>query len=111
MLVYPASHGIAYVVTFYFYAGAQPRFQSWGVQFLGLGYYTEQNTDGIPSSCTAVCSYVKNWGGRSKFWGSGPPTPEWLRPCFYGKHTHENSHINSKKDALLLLSVDVVLLL
>ena len=26
-------------------AGAQPRFQSWGVQFLGVGYFTEQNTD------------------------------------------------------------------
>jgi len=28
--------------------GAQPGFQSWGVQFLGLGYCTEQKTDGIP---------------------------------------------------------------
>jgi len=50
-------------------------FSKLGVQFLGLGYYTEQNTYGIPSSCTAVCSYVKSWGGRSKCWGSGPPPP------------------------------------
>jgi len=34
--------------------GAQPRFQSWGVQFLGLGYCTEQNTDGIPSFVHAL---------------------------------------------------------
>jgi len=24
-------------------------------------------------SCTAVCSYVKSWGGPFKFEGSGPP--------------------------------------
>jgi len=60
--------------------GAQPRFQSWGVQFLGLGYYTEQNMDGIPNF--VHCSVLRNgnhtlcqesWGGPSKFWGSGPP--------------------------------------
>jgi len=50
--------------------GAQPRFQSWGVQLLGLGYCTEQNTDGrlYPVSCTAVCYvtvialFIKNVG-------------------------------------------------
>ena len=35
--------------------------------------------------CTAVCSYVKSWGGPSIFFGgkggSGPPLPQWLRPC------------------------------
>jgi len=30
-----------------------------GVQFLGLGYYTEQNTDGTyPVSWTAVCYVI-----------------------------------------------------
>ena len=63
-------------------AGAQPRFQSWGVQFRGLGYCTEQNTDGIPSfmHCSLLRNgnhtlHRKSWGGPSKFWGSGPPTP------------------------------------
>ena len=69
--------------------GAQPRFQSWGVQFLGLGYCTEQNTDGIPSfvHCSLLRNvnhtlHQKSWGGPSKFWG-GPdprPSPQWLRP-------------------------------
>jgi len=45
-----------------------------GVQFLGLGYCTKHNTDGIPSF---VHCYVKRWGGPSNFWGSPdpPPTP------------------------------------
>jgi len=69
------------------FAGAQPRFQSRGVQFLGLGYCTKQNTDGIPSFVD--CSLLRNgnrthrqksWGGPSKCWGSGPPDPQWLRP-------------------------------
>ena len=58
-----------------------------GVQFLGLGYCTEQNTESIPS--VVYCSLLRNgnhtlhqksWGGPSKFWGSGLP-PQWLRPC------------------------------
>ena len=53
-----------------------------GVQFLALGYCTEQNTDGIPSF--VHCSLLpngnhiliqKSWGGPSKFWGSRPPSP------------------------------------
>jgi len=61
-------------------AGAQPRFQSWGVKFLGVGYCTEQNTHGIPSC--VHCRLLRNgshtlhqrsWGGPFKFWGSGPP--------------------------------------
>jgi len=39
-----------------------------GVQFLGLGYCTEQNTDGIPSF---VHCYVKSWGGPSNFFFLG----------------------------------------
>jgi len=61
-------------------SGVQPRFQSWGVQFLGLGYCTEQNTDGIPSfvDCSLLRNgnhtlHQKSWGGPSKFWGSRPP--------------------------------------
>jgi len=49
------------------------------VQFLGLGYCTEQNMDGIPS--LVYCSLLRNgnhtlhqksWGGPYTFWGSGP---------------------------------------
>jgi len=55
-------------------------FSKLGVQFLGLGYYTEQNTDGIPSF--VHCNVLRNgnhtlhqesWGGPTKFWGSRPP--------------------------------------
>jgi len=60
--------------------GAQPRFQSWGVQFLGLGYCTEQNTDGIPSfvDCSLLRNgnhtlHQKSWGGPSKFLGVRTP--------------------------------------
>jgi len=69
-------------------SGAQPRFQSWGVQFLRLGYCTEQNTDGIPSC--VHCSLLRNgshiliqksWGGPSKFWGSGVRTPRTSSGC------------------------------
>ena len=48
-----------------------------GVQCLGLGYCTEQNTDVIPSF--VHCSLQlrkKSWGGQSKFWGSRPPTAD-----------------------------------
>jgi len=55
-------------------------FKVGGVQFLGLGYCTEQNTDGIPSfvHCSLLRNgnhtlHQKSWGGTSKFWGSGPP--------------------------------------
>jgi len=51
-----------------------------GVQFLGLGYSTEQNTDDIPSfvDCSLLHNgnhtlHQKSWGVLSKFWGSGPP--------------------------------------
>jgi len=58
-----------------------------GVQFLGLGYCTEQNTDGIPSF--VYCSLLRNgnhtlhqksWGGPSKFWGSRTPDPPVVAP-------------------------------
>ena len=52
------------------------------VQFLGLGYCTEQNTDGIPSfvHCSLLRNgnhtlHQKSWGGPSNFGGPGPPTP------------------------------------
>ena len=50
-------------------------FSKLGVQFLGLGCCTEQNTDGIPNF---VHCYVKSWGRPSNFGGWGPdplPTP------------------------------------
>ena len=68
--------------------GCNHVFKAGGVQFLGLGYCTEQNTDGIPSfvHCSLLRNgnrtlHQKSWGDPSKFWGSGPPTPQWLRPC------------------------------
>jgi len=57
-------------------------FSKSGVQFLGLGYCTEQNTDGIPS--LVHCSLLRNgnhtlhqksWGGMSKILG-GPDPPD-----------------------------------
>jgi len=81
---------IAYGGPFYKWAGAQPRFQSWGVQFLGLGYCTEQNTEGIPSfvDCSllrnGITLFIKKVGVvRPNFGGSVPPPsgPQWLRPC------------------------------
>ena len=66
-------------------------FSKLGFQFLGLGYYTEQNMDGIPSfvHCSVLCNgshtlHQKSWGGPSKFWGVRiPPTPQWLRPWIF----------------------------
>jgi len=54
-----------------------------GVQFLGLGYCTQQNTDGIPSfvDCSLLRNgnhtfHQKSWGGPSNFFGgSGHPRP------------------------------------
>ena len=59
-----------------------------GVQFVGLGYYTEQNTDGIPSfvDCSLLRNGIhnlhqKSWGGPSNFFGgSGPPDPPVVAP-------------------------------
>jgi len=55
-------------------------FSKLGVQFLGLGYCTEQNTDGIPSF--VHCSLqLKSWGCPSKFWGvRTPSTPPVVAP-------------------------------
>jgi len=56
-------------------------FSKLGVQFLGLGYYTE-HMDGIPSF--VHCSVLRNgnhtlhqesWGGPSKFFGGPDPQP------------------------------------
>jgi len=60
-------------------------FSKLGVQFLGLGYYTEQNVDGIASF--VHCSVLRNgnhtlhqisWGGPSKFRGEGSGHPQTL---------------------------------
>ena len=57
-------------------------FSKLGVQFLGLGYCTEQNTDGIPSfvHCSLLRNgnhtlHQKSWGGPSKFFFGGGPDP------------------------------------
>ena len=59
-------------------------FSKLGVQFLGLGYCAEQNTDGIPSfvDCSLLRSgnhtlHQKSWGGPSNFFlgGGGFRTP------------------------------------
>ena len=62
------------------------------VQFLGPGYCTEQNTDGIPSfvDCSLLRNgnhtlHQKSWGGSSNFFLGGgirTPYPQWLRCCF-----------------------------
>jgi len=51
-------------------------FSKSGVQFLGLGYCTEQNADAIPSfmDCSMLRNgshalHQKSWGRPSKFWG------------------------------------------
>jgi len=64
------------------YRGATT-FSKLGVQFIGLGYCTEQNTDGIPSfvHCSLLRNgnhtiHQKSWGGPFKFfWGSGLSRP------------------------------------
>jgi len=67
-------------------------FSKLGVQFLALGYCTEQNTDGIPSFVD--CSLLRNSNHtlhqkigvvRPKFGGPDPLNPQWLRPWFGGK--------------------------
>jgi len=63
-----------------------------GVQFLGLGYYypsTEKKLDrstqfgavGYIIALYLSKSYVKSWGSVQILWRSGPPDPQWLRPC------------------------------
>jgi len=54
-------------------------FSKLGVQFLGLGYCTEQNTDDIPSfvHCNLLRNgnhtlHQKSWGGPTNFGGPGP---------------------------------------
>ena len=55
-------------------------FSKLGVQFLGLGYYTEQNTDGIPSFVHCSLQLRKKLGWSVQFFFLGgvrsiPPTP------------------------------------
>jgi len=81
-------------VTTYFRESLHSRgastFSKLGGQFLGLGYCTEQNTDGIPNFVHCRLSrngnhtlHQKSWGGPSKFLG-GPdlPDPQSLCLCF-----------------------------
>ena len=67
-------------------AGAQPRLQSWGVQFLGLGHYypsTEKKLDrstqfgavGYIITLYTSNSYVKTWGVHPNLGGSGLSDP------------------------------------
>jgi len=58
-------------------------FSKLGVQLFGLGYCTEQNTDGIPSfvHCSLLHNgnhtlHQKTWGGPSKFFLGGPEPPD-----------------------------------
>ena len=62
-------------------------FSKLGVQFLGLGYCTEQNTDCIPSfvHCSLLRNgnhtlHQKSWGGPSKFWEVWTPNPPVVAP-------------------------------
>ena len=74
-------------------SGAQPRFQSWGVQFLGLGYYTKQNTDGIPSFVHCSLQLRKKLGRTVQILGSRPPNPpQWLCPCSCSCSLHVIAH-------------------
>jgi len=68
------------------YRGATT-FAKLGVQFLGLGYCTEQNTDGIPSFVD--CSLLRNGNHtlhqkvgvvRPNFGGPDPPEPPVVAP-------------------------------
>jgi len=91
-----------------------------GVQFLGLGYCTEQNTDGIPSF--VVCSRLRNgnhtlhqksWGGRPNFWGPDPSTPSGCAldtKCLQWAETLTCSQLNLRRTALsLLFSIGVTI--
>jgi len=50
-----------------------------GVQLLGLGYCTEQHTDGIPSFVHCSLQLRKKLGWSVQI--LGVRTPQWLRPC------------------------------
>jgi len=63
-----------------------------GVQFLGLGYCTKQNTDIVPSfvHCSLLrrpngshTFHQKSWGGPSKFWGGAPDPPSCCALALY----------------------------
>ena len=87
-----------------------------GVQFLGLGYYIEQNADGIPSF--VHCSVLRNgnhtlhtklgWSVQI-FWGSGPPSrPPVVAPLPACKlyvmppHLLSNSSLQSTESEILV---------
>jgi len=56
-------------------------FSKLGVQFLGLGYYTEQNTDGIPSFVHCSLQLRKKLGWSVQILGGpDPPTSPVVAP-------------------------------
>jgi len=56
-------------------------FSKLGGPILGLGYCTEQNTDGIPSFVHCSLQLRKKLGWSVQiFGGLDPLTPQWLRP-------------------------------
>ena len=75
-----------------FSSGAQPHFQSWGPipwSLVLLPFYTETFDRSIQFGAVGYIitlysskSYVKSWGSVQIFGRSGPPDPQWLRPCF-----------------------------
>jgi len=79
-------------------------FSKLGVQFLGLGYCTEQNTDGIPMvSCNAVCCvtvitlFIKKVGMvRPNFGGFRTPRPPVVAPLVEKGSLPEQEHDGRK---------------
>ena len=60
------------------FTGAHDHVFKVGVQFLGLGYCTEQNADGIPSFVHCSLQLHKKLGWSVQFFflgGVGPPRP------------------------------------
>jgi len=92
-------------------SGAQPRFQSSGVQFLGLSYCTEQNTDGIPSFVHSSLLRNGNHILHQKvgvvrpiffFWGGADPLPDpqVVAPLIQFTNSQTNSGQNSTSPKL-----------
>jgi len=66
-------HGDNVLIRFARLQGRNHVFKVGGLQFLGLGYYTKQNTDDIPSFVHCSLQLRKTLGVvRPNFGGSGP---------------------------------------
>jgi len=79
IIVYSASHTLVVICVT---SRGATMLSKLGVQFLGLGYCTEQNPDGTPSfvHCSLLRNgnhtlHQKSWGGPSKFFGGPDPLP------------------------------------